>query len=515
MNRTSLHALCVEDSPFDVELIKELLEDAGFNMTIDVVLDEVDFITLLENNNYDIIFSDYNLPKFNGMVALEIALRTKPDIPFICISGAMSEEVAVDMLKKGAVDFLMKDRIKRLPYAVKEALEKKAVEKEKEFAYKALIENEKKYRKLAEKVNVVSWDYDIINDKWDYVSPQSEKILGYAPNEWSNCSWKIDKINEEHKDNYIKSCSAGNKDELDFILEYKFKRKDGKIIWIQDIINIHSVNDIPVKLRGIMIDISERKRIEEDLIKAREKAEESNSLKDAFIQNMSHEIRTPLNGIIGFAKILKELNLDDEERIEYASLILNSGKRLLDILNNILHYSKIESSKFEIFENNLNINDLIYGIIEENDSFAQEKNNKIIFEPSLPDNDSIICSDKGKIYTILNCLIKNALLFTRNGKVELKYQISNLTLQMSISDTGIGIKEEYFSRIFDKFFQIETAFNRNHEGAGLGLTIAKGLIELLGGNIWLESKFGEGSTFYFTIPFIEDIPQLESILNER
>ena len=258
-----------------------------------------------------------------------------------------------------------------------------------------------------------------------------------------------------------------------------------------------------------------RKINQDELIAAKEKAEESERLKSAFLANMSHEIRTPMNGILGFAGLLKEPRLTGEEQQEYISIIEKSGARMLNIINDIISISKVESGQMKVSVSKTNINEQIEYIHTFFSPEAMQKGIQLFFKNALPDKEAIIVTDKEKIYAVLTNLVKNAIKFTHTGAIEfgylLKTNVENSVLEFFVKDTGLGIREAQQEFIFERFRQGNEMLNRNYEGAGLGLSISKAYVEMLGGKIWVESGEGLGSVFYFTIPYIRE-PELKTVL---
>ncbi len=248
----------------------------------------------------------------------------------------------------------------------------------------------------------------------------------------------------------------------------------------------------------------ERKKAEQELKQAIIKAQESDRLKSAFLANMSHEIRTPMNGILGFAGLLKEPDLTTEEQQEYIEIIENSGARMLNIINDIISISKVESGQMEIAISETNINDQMKYIYTFFKPEVEGKGMKFIYKNGLTDNDAVIKTDKEKVYAILTNLVKNAIKFTKSGSIEFGYilisGIAEKELEFYVKDTGMGVPEDQQGFIFDRFRQGSESLSRNYEGAGLGLAISKAYVEMLGGRIWVESKLGKGSGFYFTLP---------------
>lgn len=286
-----------------------------------------------------------------------------------------------------------------------------------------------------------------------------------------------------------------------FTCEFRVQIPGKPIQWIYSKSTPEKLPDGSIVWYGFNADISERFLSQRELIKAKEKAEENNRLKTAFLANLSHEIRTPLNSILGFAEMLNEPDISHEEIKEYASFIDKGGKRMLNIINDLIDISKIESGLVEIFISKFNLNeqiDDIYGFFKLE---AEQKKIKISLIKGLPDSESVIHSDKDKVNAVLINLVKNALKFSHEGIIEICYEKKEDFLEFSVKDSGIGIQPDHQDIIFDRFRQANETITKNFEGSGLGLSISKAYIELLNGKIWVESEFGKGSKFCFTIPY--------------
>jgi len=246
----------------------------------------------------------------------------------------------------------------------------------------------------------------------------------------------------------------------------------------------------------------ELKIINQELLFAKIKAEESDQLKTAFLENISHEIRTPLNVICGFSNLLNEERLPPETIHEYSKIIQNSSDQLLLILTNIITIASIETNQEKLHFTKFDLNTLMDEIKNFFEKEAKAKEIEFDFHFSLFEKKSDIIGDRSKILQIVHHLVHNAIKFTESGKVVFGYKFRTNEIEFYVTDTGIGISEEQQSKIFDRFTQANPIVQVNYGGTGLGLPIAKGLVLLLGGRIWVESKLGVGSTFYFTIPVI-------------
>jgi signal transduction histidine kinase/ActR/RegA family two-component response regulator len=243
--------------------------------------------------------------------------------------------------------------------------------------------------------------------------------------------------------------------------------------------------------------------------KAEQKAIDSDRLKTAFLQNISHEIRTPMNSIIGFSQLLKDNVTSDAEKAEYLEMISKSSTQLLNIVNEVLDISLIETGNTSINKTRVDLNNLLE---ELSLSFKHLITDEISFTllKGLSDQSGIIITDEVKLRQILNNLINNAIKFTEKGYIKFGYSLVNNELEFFIEDSGIGIDPDFHDKIFERFRKADTDSIKLYEGVGLGLSICKGNIDLLKGKIWIESEPGKGSKFFFTIPY-EPVSETETI----
>jgi PAS domain S-box-containing protein len=282
--------------------------------------------------------------------------------------------------------------------------------------------------------------------------------------------------------------------------ESTFKKKSGETfigLISGEVIQLNNQNYV----LSIINDITELKNTEFELIKAKEKAEESDHLKTAFLQNVSHEIRTPLNAICGFSEILSNEDLPVDKRKSFVQIIQNSSSQLLSIVNDVLAISSLETKQAKINLSTVCLNTIIVEMLAIFKQQAKNRNIALYTTHQLTDKQSEVYTDKTKITQVLSNLLFNALKFTHTGSIEFGYRLVNNEIEFFVKDTGIGIKPELLEKIFERFRQADSTIQTNYGGTGLGLSICKGFVELLGGKIWAESEIGKGATFYFTLPY--------------
>ncbi len=274
---------------------------------------------------------------------------------------------------------------------------------------------------------------------------------------------------------------------------------------VAEIISADQTEKIP-RLKKASTDFDKLGKLLEDFIHQKEelqlekeKAEESDRLKSAFLANMSHEIRTPLNGILGFLELLDKPDLTAEQRKRYIKIVNMSGQRLLDTINDILEISVIEAGQSVVQKVEVNTEEIMHYFHLFFVQQAKDKGLTIELDQYVTDADALIQTDKNKLESILSNLLKNAIKFTNQGGVVFGNYLEGKSLIFYVKDTGVGIPEDRLDAVFDRFVQADNSLTRHHEGSGLGLSIVKSYVEMLGGRVWLNSAAGNGSTFYFSI----------------
>ena len=496
MKNINLRILVLEDSMQDMELIRELLTDVGYILDLTHVENEAAYTKKLRENCYDIILSDFSLPGFDAFGALEVSKRICPEVPFICISGSIGEETAIDLLKLGAVDYVLKDRPERLPFAVKRALDEA---KEKTAHFKAEVElkqSEEKFRNIFHNHTAVKLILDPETGKIIEANKSAADFYGWSVDELQQMTLsQINIVSLEMLKKEMEDAQKLKKNQF----EIKHTKADGSVV---DVEIFSSIIDYGGKhfLHTIIHDISERKIMLQELVKAKEKAEENDKLKTAFINNISHEIRTPLNGILGFGHFLSDEKLSPEKRKEYYKIMTESGNRLMNTVTDYMDMAMIVSGTMRVNKKEFAVKPLFEEIIEEARPLQSGKNIRFVTEIPKQYADLSIQSDSKFIRKILNILLSNAYKFTKDGIIISGYRVLPGSIEFFVQDTGSGISPDKLDLIFDLFTQEETSDTRGYDGSGLGLTIAKGLVNILGGSLTVVSEKGKGSTFTCSIP---------------
>ena len=334
----------------------------------------------------------------------------------------------------------------------------------------------------------------------EYVNHAFEVLTGYSAEEALGKTPRILKSgtkDQEYFDELWKTILSGKV----FKEEVVNKKKNGDLYDEEKTISpIFDQNKNITHFVGIGVDITERKHAEMELLEAKNKAEESDRLKSAFLANMSHEVRTPLNSIIGFSELLADPDFDGEQKDEFIQHIIANGNNLLTIISDIMDISKLESGEITIRKSKINARAFIENTIDKLSFLTQGTNLELRLNVPENSDEAIIFVDAERLNQIFNNLISNSFKFTTNGQIEIGYQPKGKMIEFFVKDTGMGIAEEFHTKIFDRFRQVDNSTTRKFGGNGLGLAISKKLVELMGGKIWVKSESGNGATFYFTIP---------------
>lgn len=496
-----INIIFVEDNIYDARLIWKQIEKEQIKFKSKLVESKQDLIEGIETFDPDLIISGYMLTNLTGMEALNIRNELCPMVPFILVTGLVNETVAIECMKAGADDYLMKRNLSRLGETIRSSIRKMEVHQQKNVAEKMLKESEEKYRLMVEHspdaVILHSWG------KILFANPSALRLFGTESFESIKDMDLLEFIHSDYRNSQIDRIrKIYENGKTQGSIEAQFVNINKQVFDVE-------ITGIPISYMGepaiqsIVRDITARKLVEQELISAKEKAEESDHLKTAFLHNISHEIRTPMNAIVGFSALLSEPDLSTEAQQSYIKIITDSSDQLLAIVNDIIEISNIEVGIVKTNIDEIDLNKLMMDIYKQFSQKAAERSIEFKLNTSLPGKKAIIATDSVKLLKIISNLLSNALKFTKKGKILLGYTLRDDLLEFYVSDTGIGIHEDQFEKIFERFYQVENSASRAYEGTGLGLSITKAYVELLGGKIWLTSVPENGTTFYFSLPYTQ------------
>ena len=363
--------------------------------------------------------------------------------------------------------------------------------------------SESKYRLIAEHSADVIWLLDPVNNCFKYISPSVFREWGYTPQEILELNPSEVLTMESLKaidlslvsENVSKDVPVYHK-----TMEVVQARKDGTSLFTE-LNTTFYYNEIGIpEVLGVSHNINDRKIAEKELIREKEKAEESDRLKTAFMLNISHEIRTPLNIILGFADLIIQPDVSHEEKTDYLSIVNSSSQRLINTITDYMDISRIVSGNMEVNISNVYIFKIIQELFNRYQKSFETKNLTFNFQHSSEIKNMILNTDEDLLGKALSHLLNNALKFTDKGVVTIGYEFKQKTVEIFINDTGIGISPIATQRIFETFMQENVSTTRPHEGSGLGLSIADGIIKLLGGYIRIESKKHHGTKVVVSFP---------------
>lgn len=508
--REKTRILFAEDQKIHYMMALEILRVENIDFEPRLVDTRGDFSDALREFNPDIVITDYQMRGFNGMDALKMTLQYDPTIPVIILTGSISEEVAVECMRAGATNYVLKENLIRLPFAYNDAIEKKINQIERNKAIQAQQESESKLQAITKAAGDA---IILMDDKGSILfwNPAAARIFGYSEPEILGKDILTLFPSKVHHETFALNLARSQKEDAESntsqTAELEAHRKDGSPIFIS--LNLASViiNGCWHAV-GIISDITVRKRAEQEIFAAKERVEASDKLKTAFINNISHELRTPLNGIIGFTELITKPDVCEDDRVLYHSIIKSSSKRLLETMTSYMDISMIVTGNMVVQPKPFDLNQLLQSIHQQFLPVSRIKNLELKLR--LPDDsdNGMMVSDCSLLNKVLVHLIDNALKFTRQGDVSIGYTRFEDEIRIFVADTGIGIEKEMQQRIFDQFIQVENSNTRGFDGSGLGLSIVQGLTRLLGGSVEIKSEPGEGSKFTIIIPFSASGPEI-------
>jgi signal transduction histidine kinase/CheY-like chemotaxis protein len=531
---TPLRVLFLEDDDYDAELAMIALEKAGYRVEVERVATRADFLRVLDSGPFDLIFADYRLPGFTGLEALELVAERGMAVPFILISGTLGEEQAIEALKSGATDYVLKTGLSRLGPVVRRALAEDEAKHRSEDTERALREEARisdalalvgqeliaslgapdlLERLCAVTAEVLGFDSSqtLLRDPNDGsfraiagygLTPAEQSILRTIRIPAALTATLLSRLETADVAQASAPSEMAPTDGTAGARQLCMALRSGdRIIGIQVASRRRSLEPFSAVEQRIAGGIARLTSLVLEHDRLRHELERANRLKSDFLATMSHELRTPLHIIIGYVDSLLDerdeghLNADHLDRLERIS---HSAIRLLELINSTLEISRLETSQVPLTLGEVRLLDLLDEL--RNETLELQERSGLAFEwrvdPAVPP----IQTDRVKLGIVVKNLIDNAVKFTPSGSVTVEVTSQAGAVGISVSDTGIGIPAESRSAVFESFFQVEAAMTRSHGGVGLGLYIVHLLLELLGGRIEIESEPGSGSTFRVWLP---------------
>jgi PAS domain S-box-containing protein len=506
-----LRLLVVEDSDDDYQILLRELAKAGYLPRSERVTSAADLTSAL-GRSWDLMVTDWMLPGFGGLQALDMLAARDVDLPCIVISGTPNEEAAVSALRAGALDFLSKDRPLRFVPAIERALRESAVRRARLVAERELRLSEARYRMAFEHAPEPLLTYDLAQGRVLEANRAAQKLLGRTVEELRATS--IGGLSPEKLTDGSDAVEIG-RTLITRLLEgtellshdWELLGSDGEVIPVE-LRLARMPSDQAQLLRVTILDQRERLRTEEVRRRAAElelqnrRIQEASRLKSEFLANMSHELRTPLNAIIGFAELLHDGQVphDTPQHKEFLGDILTSGRHLLQLINDVLDLAKVEAGKLDFRPERVDLGKLVGEVVSITRTTASKK--KITVETTVDPSLVDITIDPNRFKQVAYNYLSNALKFTpEGGRVAIRVVPDGPErFRLELQDTGVGIASEDIGRLFVEFQQLESGASKRHQGTGLGLALTRRLVEAQGGAVGVSSAPGKGSTFHATLP---------------
>jgi PAS domain S-box-containing protein len=503
-----INILAIEDSESDAALNIRALEHAGYEVAFELVDTADGMKDALNSGDFDIVLSDHNLPQFGSAAALALLKATCRDIPFIIVSGAIGEETAVELMKAGAQDYVIKGNLSRLAPAVERELKDAEARRERKRSAEKLRESEERFSRVVEIADEMIWE---VNSEmlYLYVNPVSEIVTGYKPEEFIGKKYLFDLAPQEVREGYkaVIRDTYKNKTTIKGITS-PCVRKDGRVIILETSATpmLDEKGDL-IGFRGTGTDITERKNMEariEELYQSekvhRQTLQEEAEVKNIFIDVLAHELRNSLTSVVVSSDILHETPvLSDEMRNKLVKNISEGAKLLAKRLDELLDLARYSKGTLELKLQTIDVWEFIEQVVSRYKLNFEKRNQTLVFE--IGGGLKLFKLDKSRVEQVIINLLSNAGKYSPEGsEIIMKAKVENSGLLIEVSDKGVGISLEDQNNLFQPYYRVGK--NKGIPGVGLGLAVSKKIIEAHGGQISITSQLGQGSTFSINIPNI-------------
>jgi PAS domain S-box-containing protein len=511
MTDLNIKLFLVDDDEIDAMSFERALKKSGIHYSLKHCKNASEALEEIVKDDYHCVFLDYQLPGVDGLVLLKRMKELGVHAPIAVLTSQGDEKIAVEMMKAGAFDYFPKAEVnaENIAKIIRSGIRLNEIQLQKIEAERALKENNNKLNTILESTHamIFSVDYDLKYTAFNTTFKKSiANLYGNIPELGKSF---LNDISIEKDLIVFQNCLTKSLQGEHVNLTEEFGNEE-------HCSNYYDLNFNPIvnefgKVRGVAVfcqDISERKKIEREILEAKFEAERTANAKSEFLSNMSHEIRTPMNAIIGLSELLLKETLSDKQ-LENLKSIKYSADNLLVIINDILDFSKIESGKIEFEEVNFDLENKIHEIRKTFIFKAEEKNIGLKFRLSdrVP---KFLIGDPFRLNQILLNLLSNAVKFTKEGTVSLFIDFieesnESVKLKFDVIDTGIGIPKDKLASVFESYTQAYTDITRRFGGTGLGLAITRQLVTMQNGEIFLDSQLGKGTTFTINLEFLKGV----------
>jgi len=490
----AVRILHLEDDPADARLIHEQLRKSGLDVTVTVAGTREAFEALLSRGDFDVVLSDYHVPRFNGLEALELARSAIAQVPFILVTGALGDERAVELLRNGATDFVLKDRLARLAPAIVRALSDRVAQRQHEDIQARLAEAHRLSKLAAEAARMGTWRLDVASGELEG-SDDFLSLIGVRRADWTGTASALEALVHPEDVEGLRRLYVDARRQSGFMeLEFRILRPNGEVRWMYSRGDcLLESGGVPAIFFGVMMDITERKQIEEALRNADRR-------KDEFLAMLAHELRNPLAPIYNGLLILRRSAVQSPEAQRIHAILERQTKHIIRLVDDLMDLSRFTLGKIELKRAPVELQAVVHGAVEMSHTLIEAAHHHL--EVSVPSGTITLDADGVRLTQVLANLLNNAAKYTEEGgRIWLCARIENDRAVISVRDTGVGIPEPMLDRVFDLFTQVDRYESAGRPGLGIGLAMVRLLVQLHGGEVEAHSAGpGQGSEFIVRLP---------------
>ncbi|MBF2064699.1 MAG: response regulator [Calothrix sp. C42_A2020_038] len=517
-----LRILLIDDNPNDRLLVTRELKQKFQEITVNEVTSEKELEQAILAGNFDLTVTDYQLFWTDGLAVIKVIKEKYPDCPVIMFTDSGSEEVAVEAMKAGLDDYVLKrQHYRRLVVSIEKCLEQKKIREDYRATQKLLYEHQERFRLAQDAAGLGIWDWNLLTNTITW-NQNHERLFGLAPGSFDGtyenfCAC----VHPDDRDLISQALKYSLENNTDFYQEFRVVWSDDSVHWIASKGHFfYDASNQPTRASGIVLDITDRKEREAAQQRYTQELVQAYSVQDEFLSIASHELRTPLNSILGWTQLLRKYHFDEQTRNQRLEIIERNLKRQQGVVEQILDISRLKSGQMQLEGAVLDLKSVVESVIETARLALEAKSINLEYT-SVPESSIEVLGDRAKLHQVIWNLLSNAVKFTPAfGSIKIHIEIIKEVIhqaeigiaQITISDTGQGISAKFLPYVFDQFRQEDGSRTRTYQGAGLGLTIVKQLVEMHGGSVKVESRgVNQGATFTVQIPLFNRALDKENI----